>query len=124
MFIAGHAPRHHFSQAAKSRLLAEIHGQDRATFKAAARPLVNHFGRPFLPIEKGVPMPKIKSVPTARPWAHMEIGDSFFEALGDLSSATLTQRLKWDAKPYAPRKFQIIELTHNDTRGLRVWRTA
>lgn len=131
MFAAGHTPRIHLTACAKSIALQAIRAgriQHRPASGAAARPaerpLVNRFGRPYLPIDKDVPLPDSDSKTTARPFALLAIGESFFEPCGALSPATLAQRIKWDAKAHRPKLFNHFETTEGGQPGLRVWRVA
>ncbi len=129
MFAQGHQPKAFFTHAAKTIALQAIRtkrGRRTKTTVVAAAPLpmVNRFGRPYLPIDKGVPMPDRNGELTARPFALMEIGDSFFEAAGETPIDTLAQRIKWDAKHYRPKRFDAAEVTEGGTPGLRIWRLA
>ena len=129
-------PRVHLNAAAKAMVLAAIRtghmprspAAAAAAAKAAAgssdRPLVNRFGRPFLPIDKHVPLPDGMAPKTARPFALLAIGESFFEPCNGVSIETLTTRVKWDAKAYSPAKFETAAVMENDVEGLRVWRVV
>jgi hypothetical protein len=125
MFMTGHHPRVHLTSAAKAIALRAIR-DNRPAQRGPDRdaPLVNHLGRTYLPIDKGVPLPHQKGPATARPFAHMRIGDSFFEPVPDGDIAKLTQRIKWDAKCYRPKRFDLSTTTENGQSGLRVWRVA
>ena len=130
MFAAGHQPRSHLTLAAKAigaaAVLARLRGPqgDDAPAPRAALPLVNRFGRPYLPISPGVPLPVNAKIAIARPWKYLQIGDSFFEPCNGASMATLIQRIKWDAKAYRPARFDLVEMTQEGKPGLRVWRVA
>jgi hypothetical protein len=125
MFVTGHRPRTYLTCAAKAIALRAIRDTRAAQPRAGCElPLVNRFGRPYLAIDKGVPLPDQHGHTTARPFAHMGIGDSFFEPAADGDIAKLTQRITWDAKCYRPRRFDLTTTTENGQPGLRVWRVA
>lgn len=131
MFCADHHPRRHLNAAAKAKLASAIQsGQYRTCIAgAAAKPLVNTKLRPYLPIDKGLPYPGASTLRFARPWALMDVGDSFFEPLNGCTVKGLTDRMKWDAKAQSPkgqpaRRYDYIATTENAQPGLRVWRLA
>ena len=73
-------------------------------------------------IDKGVPIPKVKSGPTTfksiYPLAEMEIGDSFMPLTANRSSIS---RIAGAAnKKYAPRRF----ISRKTADGYRIWRVA
>lgn len=125
IFAPGIKPRSHYTHAAKAALRDMIRN-GRPGPRAAVSHGTNRFGRPYLPVEKGVPLPDPagKTPSTARPWALLDIGESFFEAAGSATIETLTQRIKWDAKAYRPKQFTLAEVVEGGQPGLRVWRVA
>jgi hypothetical protein len=131
MFAAGHQPRRHLTAAAKAMLASAIQSGEYRPHIAGptARPLVNAKLRPFLPVDKDMPYPGTTSLRFARPWALMDVGDSFFEPLNGTTAKSLTDRMKWDAKAQTPkgspaRRYDFIATTENGQPGLRVWRLA
>ena len=126
MFVAGHHPRPHLTQAAKAAAVTAYLANRRLTLAlpASQPPMTSRHGRPFLAVDTAVPMPLRRGTPFARPFQHMALGDSFFEPLGNVPQQTLIQRIKWDAKHYRPARFDIIEMTQDGIDGLRVWRVA
>jgi hypothetical protein len=130
MMFSAHAPapRHHLTAAAKTIAINAIkHGHLPRSPEAASsfknnRPLTNRFGRKFLKVAADIPLPDKGILKTARPFAHMECGESFFEPVGDLSKETLIRRIKMDAKDYSPRKFICEARTEGGIAGVRVWR--
>lgn len=126
MFATGHTPRPHLTAAAKARAVENWINSRRITLSMPANPAakVSKHGRPYLAIDRAVPLPKSKGPAFARPFALMEPGDSFFEPLNGLKVPSVAQRIRWDAKHYAPARFKIIEETQDGIPGLRVWRIA
>jgi hypothetical protein len=130
MMFSAHisAPRRYMTVAAKKNLInAAKHGHlphspDAGSSFKNSRPLTNRFGRKFLKVAADIPLPCKGSPKTARPFAHMECGESFFEPVGDLSKEILIRHIKWDAKAYTPRKFICEARTENGIAGVRVWR--
>lgn len=117
-------PRLHLTAAAK-RLALEAIKSRRITLAAPhhdGRPLVNRFGRKYLPIDAGIPLPESVASGSARPFGLMQVGESFWEAAAHCSVATLLKRIKWDAKAYVPAKFGYENICQNGVDGIRVWR--
>jgi hypothetical protein len=128
MFAASaQQPRIHLTAAAKAIALAAIkHGHLPHSPAAAAgpRPLRNRFGRSFLPVEADIPLPETERKVTARPFAHMQIGESFFEPAGTVEVDTLLRRMKSDAKEYSPMKFLCEAREEEGVPGARAWRVV
>lgn len=130
MFATAATPRYHLTTAAKAIAINAIkHGHLPRSPAAAAtahrsRPVANRFGRKFLPIEADIPMPNGACNQTARPFEHMDCGESFFEPADGQNVETLIRRMKWDAKAYSPKKFGYEIRTENNVRGVRAWRIS
>lgn len=83
-----------------------------------------------IPIEKGVPIPPAcrTRVTVGYDFGSMEVGDSFFRAVGEgvatnLQRSILAAAGHWQKKTGLRCKFTTRQLVENGVVGIRCWRT-
>jgi hypothetical protein len=75
-------------------------------------------------IEKGIPMPETKTEKTSRPYAKLEVGDSFMLPVAQGSTAEKLKANLSSSARNAGKKLGVKFAVRIVEGGVRVWRTA
>jgi hypothetical protein len=75
----------------------------------------------MIEIEKNIPMPPRGARQGKYPFAHMEVGDSFFVRQTEASKNSVISSVQWAKGKFG---FRFTVRADNDNAGWRVWRVA